>query len=246
MARYGQSAYRRRPRRARSAPATSSAVEFVELGLGDVREQRGIAGLGNAAGLHGAGFVSRGAACRGRRSPGSKPPGAGSTGVRRAPGRRPDRRARRMRARRRPVLFVSAHYESHSDPADRVDADPRHARRDRRACAKTPVLIGGDFNTSTFTLAGKRDAGACRGRARGRPEAPRPAGALRTDVRPSAARGYDRSNCNVPLAPTQRTRPDGTPPPPFGKIDWLFRAGSGAPSRGDSGGRWGGRRDLGP
>ena len=39
------------------------------------------------------------------------------------------------------------------------------------------------------------------------------------------ARGYDWESCNVPLAPTQRTRPDGTPPPPFGKIDWLFARG---------------------
>ena len=27
------------------------------------------------------------------------------------------------------------------------------------------------------------------------------------------------------MAPTQRTRPDGTPAPPFGKIDWLFARG---------------------
>ena len=26
-------------------------------------------------------------------------------------------------------------------------------------------------------------------------------------------------------AATQRTRPDGTPAPPFGKIDWLFARG---------------------
>ena len=38
-------------------------------------------------------------------------------------------------------------------------------------------------------------------------------------------RGYDWESCNVALAPTQRTRPDGTPAPPFGKIDWLFARG---------------------
>jgi hypothetical protein len=25
--------------------------------------------------------------------------------------------------------------------------------------------------------------------------------------------------------PTQRTRPDGTPPPPLGRIDWFFSRG---------------------
>ena len=85
-----------------------------------------------------------------------------------------------------------------------------------------PVLIGGDFNTSTFDLATK-----------GQP--PRVATALAEDplrlVAPMRyepmfeelrARGYDATACNVPLAPTQRTRPDGTSQPPFGKIDWLF------------------------
>jgi hypothetical protein len=38
-------------------------------------------------------------------------------------------------------------------------------------------------------------------------------------------RGYEWANCNVPLTPTQRMRPDGTPRPPFGRIDWLFSRG---------------------
>jgi ABC-type nitrate/sulfonate/bicarbonate transport system ATPase subunit len=39
-----------------------------------------------------------------------------------------------------------------------------------------------------------------------------------------ADHGYDWSACNAP-GPTQRTRPDGTPRPPFAKLDWFFARG---------------------
>ena len=86
------------------------------------------------------------------------------------------------------------------------------------------MLIGGDFNTITF----EPRLGARLGRAAGAAAtgAPARAGALRADVRRArAARGYDWSSCNTPGVPTQRTRPDGTPPPPFGRIDWFFSRG---------------------
>jgi endonuclease/exonuclease/phosphatase (EEP) superfamily protein YafD len=38
-------------------------------------------------------------------------------------------------------------------------------------------------------------------------------------------RGYDWETCNAMGQGTQRTRPDGTPAPPFGKIDWMFARG---------------------
>jgi endonuclease/exonuclease/phosphatase family metal-dependent hydrolase len=37
-------------------------------------------------------------------------------------------------------------------------------------------------------------------------------------------RGYDWEQCNA-AGPTQRSRPDGTPAPPLGRIDWLFARG---------------------
>jgi hypothetical protein len=40
-----------------------------------------------------------------------------------------------------------------------------------------------------------------------------------------AQAGYDWNGCNAMGVGTQRTRPDGTPKPPFGKIDWLFSRG---------------------
>ena len=197
-------------------------VEFVELGLGDARERAWHAGEANVAGLHGAGIVSvhrleRPALVRLETS------GRwfdGTFGERRVGGRIAV--MAELRVAGAPVLLVSAHYESHTGPADRLaqtramlDAIDTHAP-DR------PVLIGGDFNTSTFELEDK-----------GRPELVRAALArdperLVDPVRHEpmfgllAERGYDWAGCNVALAPTQRTRPDGTPPPPFGKIDWLF------------------------
>ena len=124
-----------------------------------------------------------------------------------------------------PVLLVSVHYESHTDPADRLaqtramlDAIDAHG-------PGRPVLIGGDFNTSTFDLATKGQPARVGGSAGGGPAAA--GGPMRYEpmFEELRARGYDGTACNVPLAPTQRTRPDGTPQPPFGKIDWLFARG---------------------
>jgi endonuclease/exonuclease/phosphatase family metal-dependent hydrolase len=200
-------------------------AEFVELGLGDLREQEAFAGKSNAAGLHGAGFVSKAALSRPAllRLETSGRWFDGAYHERRVGGR--IAMLSECALAGRPVVLACAHYESHTDPVDRfeqtrvmLDAIDEHA-------PAKPVLIGGDFNTSTFTLAGKRNA-------------PAVAAAVTVDpkrlVRPEPyepmfelleARGYDWSRCNVALAPTQRTRPDGTPPPPFGKIDWLFSRG---------------------
>lgn len=201
------------------------AAEFVELGLGDLREQAAFAGMANAAGLHGAGFVSKASLSRPAlvRLETSGRWFDGAFDERRVGGRIAVLAECALAGR--PVVFVSAHYESHTDPADRVEQTRAMLDAIDAHAPKTPVLIGGDFNTSTFTLAGKRNAAAVAAAIAGdskrlvRPEPYEPMFEL------LAARGYDRSNCNVPLAPTQRTRPDGTPPPPFGKIDWLFSRG---------------------
>jgi endonuclease/exonuclease/phosphatase family metal-dependent hydrolase len=201
------------------------ATEFVELDLGDQRERTWHQGRSNAGGLHGAAILSaltldRPALIRLETS------GRwfdGAFGERRVGGR--IALAAEIRLAGRPVVIVSAHYESHTDPEDRLQSTRIMLDSIDRHAPDRPVLIGGDFNTSTFTLAEKRDPA-------------RQASALAEDPRrfldPVAyepmfallrARGYDWSRCNVALAPTQRTRPDGTPPPPFGKIDWLFTRG---------------------
>ncbi len=200
-------------------------VEFVELGLGDLRERKAHAGETNSAGLHGGGFVSGLSLTRPAlvRLETSGRWFDGAFHERRVGGRIAMLAEISLGGRK--VLLASVHYESHTGPADRLlqtqvllDAIEAHA-------PGMPVLIGGDFNTSSFERTDKTDKAFV-------------AKALAADpnrlVAPMAhepmfeflqRRGYDWSACNVELAPTQRTRPDGTPQPPFGKIDWLFSRG---------------------
>lgn len=194
-------------------------TEFVELDLGDARERTWHAGQENSAGLHGGGIVSalplrRPALVRLETS------GRwfdGVFGERRVGGRIAV--LAEVEVGGRSVLLASAHYESHTGPADRLlqtctmlDAIDAHS-------PGLPVLIGGDFNTNTFELEDKpsRDAADPR-----RLVDPVPYEPMFAEL---GSRGYDWRACTVPLAATQRTRPDGTPPPPFGKIDWLFARG---------------------
>jgi endonuclease/exonuclease/phosphatase family metal-dependent hydrolase len=200
-------------------------AEFVELGLGDLREQQWHAGQANSAGLHGGGFVGRVALQRPAlaRLEASGRWFDGAFHERRVGGR--IAMLAELEIDGGPVLLVSAHYESHTGPADRLlqtramlDAIDAHA-------PGVPVLIGGDFNTSTFDLEYKRDAKFVAVALAADPQrlaAPIPHEPMFELLR---ERGYDWESCNVMGAPTQRTRPDGTPAPPFGKIDWLFARG---------------------
>lgn len=198
-------------------------VEFVELDLGDARERSWHAGTENADGLHGAGLVSARPFARPElvRLETSGRWFDGGFGERRVGGRIAV--MAELTVGGRPVLLASVHYESHTGPADRLtqtrtllDAIDRHA-------PGAPVLIGGDFNTNTFERSEKAEGVAA---------------ALRVDpdrlILPMAyepmfaeltRRGYDWESCNVMGAVTQRTRPDGTPAPPFGRIDWFFARG---------------------
>ncbi len=94
------------------------------------------------------------------------------------------------------------------------------------ACAPgRPVLVGGDFNTNTFDVTKPERLGRLEEALAADPH--RLVDPVRYEPMFSSLeeRGYDWRGCNVALAPTQRTRPDGTPQPPFGKIDWLFSRG---------------------
>jgi len=200
-------------------------AEFVELGLGDLREQRQHAGETNAAGLHGAGFVSRAVLDRPAlvRLETSGRWFDGAFHERRVGGR--IAMMAELTIAGDPVVLVSAHYESHTDPADRLlqtramlDAVESHG-------SGRPVLVAGDFNTSTFSLDEKQDSEFVRAALTKDPErlvAPVSYEPMFDLLR---ERGYQWEGCNVLRAPTQRTRPDGTPCPPFGKIDWLFSRG---------------------
>lgn len=200
-------------------------TEFVELGLGDLREQAWHAGRTNRDGLHGGGFVARVPLARAAlvRLERSGRWFDGTFHERRVGGRIAMLAEIALAGRR--VLLASAHYESHTGPEDRLrqtevmlDAIDSHA-------PGVPVLIGGDFNTSTYELAEKRDparVAADLAREPTRLVAPMPHEPMFELLR---RRGYDWERCNAMGQGTQRTRPDGTPAPPFGKIDWLFARG---------------------
>jgi endonuclease/exonuclease/phosphatase family metal-dependent hydrolase len=200
-------------------------VEFVELGLGDARERAWHAGQSNLAGMHGAAILSPHRLVRPAlaRLEGSGRWFDGGFGERRVGGRIALMAEVTIASTR--VLFVSAHYESHSDQADRLVQTNTLMDSIDALAPDTPVLIAGDFNTSTFALAEKDRPAVIEAALAADPHrlvAPMDYepmfGALRH-------RGYEWRSSNVELAPTQRTRPDGTPAPPFGKIDWLFARG---------------------
>ncbi|MBV8393539.1 MAG: endonuclease/exonuclease/phosphatase family protein [Alphaproteobacteria bacterium] len=201
------------------------ATEFVELDLGDARERAWHKGESNLAGLHGAAILSRLPLRRPAliRLETSGRWFDGVFGERRVGGR--SALACEVEIAGEPVLMVSVHYESHTDAADRLlstkvllDTIDAHA-------PERPVLIGGDFNTSTFTLAEKRDLDLQARALAADPDRFLDPTRYEPMFRHLSERGYDWTRCNVLGAATQRTRPDGTPPPPFGRIDWLFSRG---------------------
>jgi endonuclease/exonuclease/phosphatase family metal-dependent hydrolase len=198
------------------------AVEFLELGLGDAREQAWHAGEINQAGLHGAAILS---ACRLERPAVIRLETTGDWfdgrhGERRVGGRIAV--AATLTIDRTPVTLVSVHFESHGDPAQRAAQMARLLEAIETYAPARPVLIGGDLNTSTVSRDWARGTGV-------KPILPEERVLDPVPFEPmfevAAAHGYDWRVCNALGVPTQRTRPDGTPAPPLGKIDWFLCRG---------------------
>lgn len=197
-------------------------VEYIELGLGDPREQIWHAGQTNEAGLHGTAILSPASLARPALVRLETDGGwfDGRRGERRIGGR--IALLATLEIGRVPVTLACVHLESHSDPDGRavqlgllLDAIERYA-------PGWPALIGGDLNTSTIA----------RDWSRGRGEKPSLPPARLLDPVPfeplferAAQVGFRWRDCNVAGMATQRTRPDGTPKPPFGKIDWFLGRG---------------------
>jgi endonuclease/exonuclease/phosphatase family metal-dependent hydrolase len=201
------------------------AVEFVELDIGDARERAWHAGERNAAGLHGAGLISIHPLERPEllRLETSGRWFDGAFGERRVGGRiavMADLVVGGVA-----VLLVSVHYESHTGPEDRLSQTITLLDMIDSHRPNMPVLIGGDFNTSTFEVPLSRIPAQVEAALRDDPM--RLALPMRHEPMFEAfrSRGYDWERCNDMGKTTQRTRPDGTPPPPFGRIDWLFARG---------------------
>ncbi|MBB3457316.1 endonuclease/exonuclease/phosphatase family metal-dependent hydrolase [Rhizobium sp. BK313] len=122
------------------------------------------------------------------------------------------------------VTLVAVHFESHSDPEHRASQAAHLLDVIDRYDPVAPVLIGGDFNTSTFSWGTKsHDAASVAAALAADPR-------RRVDVEPyeplfalMARRRYDWIRCNVPGVPTER--PDEPTDRVLGKIDWFFSRG---------------------
>lgn len=191
-------------------------VEFVELDRGDVRERSAHASVDNAIGFHGNAILTRLVL---RRPAIMRLEAEGKwfgwdRGEPRVGGRMAI--AGQVRLDGTWVTVVAVHLESHSDPDHRAMQTERLLDLVDRYDPDAPVLIGGDFNTSTVARGERPDLGD--------PD-------RLVDVQPyeplfglMRSRGFDWESCNVPKAPTQRLwEPD--PERRLGKIDWFFVRG---------------------
>jgi endonuclease/exonuclease/phosphatase family metal-dependent hydrolase len=200
------------------------AVEFVELGLGDRNEQSVHAGEDNAEGLHGAAVLSVAEMAdpflirldaRGDWFDGTH-------GERRVGGT--IALGTKIAISGQWVTTVSVHLESHCDPELRGHEMARMLEMIDTIAPSEPVILGGDFNTSTAPFAKRRDNPSewleQLARDPDRLTAPE-----RYEPLFEAARryGYDWQSCNVPEKPTQRFAEGSLRP--RAKLDWFFTRG---------------------
>ena len=200
------------------------AVEYLELGLGDAGERAWHAGSENLHGLHGAAIVSpRELALPALiRLDDSGDWFDGSRGERRVGGRMAV--AATVSMGDTDLAVVSVHLESHSDPSHRAEQMSVLLDAVEQYAPGGPAIIGGDFNTNSVPQALLRtsdDKVALAAEAPDRLVDPVPFEPL---FKVAAAAGYEWSACNAPGA-TQRTRPDGTPKAPLGRLDWFLTRG---------------------
>lgn len=197
--------------------AYAYATEYIELGLGDAREEAWHAGQTNSHSLHGNAVTA--AAGLDRVSRVALDDGAvwfaGKSGSQRRIGTRCAVLAE-VRTDRGPLLVGSVHLESESDPALRAEQVSRLLAAITERHGAMPAVIAGDFNTAAMP----RDADPADSSAPwfDRADLIEPMFGL------FAAAGFDWRTANTP-APTCRTRPDGSPKPPFNRIDWMFTRG---------------------
>jgi endonuclease/exonuclease/phosphatase family metal-dependent hydrolase len=197
------------------------AVEFVELGLGDLNEQRIHAGASNDQGLHGAAIFSDATLAspfliridaRGDWFDGSRhEPRVGGTIALGA----------YVTVAGVPVMMINVHLESHGDPAERASDMERLLTIIDGYDDHTPILLGGDFNTSTGSHVERwSDRAAWVNRLQGEPDRLTRPQAYEPLFACAARFGYEWRSCNVASVPTQRFPVDDDRPRM--KLDWFF------------------------
>jgi len=204
--------------------AYAYGVEFVELGVGDPDERAAHLGESNAAGFHGNALTS---GLRLRRPFLVRFEAHGAWFGR-------DRDQPRVGGRMaigaqielagRPVTVVSVHLESHSSPDDRAAQTAHLLDVINQYDSAAPVLIGGDFNTSTVERARDRDEEFRRMELVRDPQRAVHVEAYEPLFAHMAGRGFDWRACNDLETPTERPTP-GRAHRPLGKIDWFFTRG---------------------
>jgi endonuclease/exonuclease/phosphatase family protein len=219
MARSGQS-HTPRELAARLGCAAAYAVEFLELGLGDAREQELFAGAENAHGFHGGAVLAR-------------RPLLAPEVLRVEPGGRwfDGRLGERRVGSRVAVLcrvalgagelaLASVHLESHSDPAERAAQLEAVLDRLDRFAPGLPALVGGDVNTHSLGQAELEDAARLRDALSvspsrlGDPIPHEPLFAL------AERRGFAWRTANVRGTPTHRRNGRA-----LFQLDWMFARG---------------------
>ena len=123
------------------------AVEFIELGLGDKKEQQEFNGISNSWGLHGNGILSSFPIVQSAVLP--LDPGGLWFNQETAIDQR--RIGGRMAVAvcllvSKPVWFVAVHYESLLGPKERELETQNLLQQIHSLCGDSPVMIGGDFN----------------------------------------------------------------------------------------------------
>jgi endonuclease/exonuclease/phosphatase family metal-dependent hydrolase len=187
-------------------------VEFVELGLGDLRETRIHAGEVNRAGLHGNAVLSRYPV----RSAALIPLDGG--GLWYASAEKPDQKriggrnaiAAVLAAPFGEFVAVAVHLESLSDPDLRCRQMEHLLTEVDRIAGERPIVLGGDLNVFELSRRGLDDMAMFAS-----PESVEPAFAV------ARARGYAWAEANRPGTTTRR-HPWQSDEGPLLRIDWLF------------------------
>lgn len=199
-------------------------VEYVDLAPGNLGERARVGGAEDLGGLHGNAMLSR-QLLRGLAMLRLEAEGDWLDGSRGEPriGARMALLAQ-VELAGAPLTLVCTHFESHSDPNERAAQMRLLLDAIERYDPHAPVLIGGDFNTSTFALAERSNpahisaAPASDPRRLLEPERCEPLFEI------AASRGYDWRRCNLLGISTQRRCPDETSKP-LGRLDWFFTRG---------------------